>query len=297
MQNFDQAQRLREAVVFKKNIDRQDKPNNSSTRVICISSGKGGVGKSNFTINLAIALQSQGKKVIVIDADLGLANVEILLGIMPKFTLLDVISKNTSIKDVITRGPMEIGIISGGSGIQSMAELSLYDMNKLLNEINALKDMADFILIDTGSGISKSVTAFIEASEELIVITTCEPPAIADAYALIKIMSGIDKQKKISLVANRAEDTKEAENVYMKLSSVSKKFLDMNIDYLGEILDDDNVTKSVKKQVPFYMNNPKSKASQGIQNISERLLDMPVSQKGFNSFMKKLKGLFAGGGA
>ena len=297
MQNFDQAQRLREAVVFKKNIDRQDKPNNSSTRVICISSGKGGVGKSNFTINLAIALQSQGKKVIVIDADLGLANVEILLGIMPKFTLLDVISKNTSIKDVITRGPMEIGIISGGSGIQSMAELSLYDMNKLLNEINALKDMADFILIDTGAGISKSVTAFIEASEELRVITTCEPPAIADAYALIKIMSGIDKQKKISLVANRAEDTKEAENVFMKLSSVSKKFLDMNIDYLGEILDDDNVTKSVKKQVPFYMNNPKSKASQGIQNISERLLDMPVSQKGFNSFMKKLKGLFAGGGA
>ena len=255
------------------------------------------MGKSNFTINLAIALQSQGKKVIVIDADLGLANVEILLGIMPKFTLLDVISKNTSIKDVITRGPMEIGIISGGSGIQSMAELSLYDMNKLLNEINALKDMADFILIDTGAGISKSVTAFIEASEELIVITTCEPPAIADAYALIKIMSGIDKQKKISLVANRAEDTKEAENVFMKLSSVSKKFLDMNIDYLGEILDDDNVTKSVKKQVPFYMNNPKSKASQGIQNISERLLDMPVSQKGFNSFMKKLKGLFAGGGA
>ena len=297
MQNFDQAQRLREAVVFKKNMDRQDKPNNSSTRVICISSGKGGVGKSNFTINLAIALQSQGKKVIVIDADLGLANVEILLGIMPKFTLLDVISKNTSIKDVITRGPMEIGIISGGSGIQSMAELSLYDMNKLLNEINALKDMADFILIDTGAGISKSVTAFIEASEELIVITTCEPPAIADAYALIKIMSSIDKQKKISLVANRAEDIKEAENVFMKLSSVSKKFLDMNIEFLGEILDDDSVTKSVKKQVPFYMNNPKSKASQGIQNISERLLDMPVSQKGFNSFMKKLKGLFAGGGA
>ena len=138
MQNFDQAQRLREAVVFKKNTDKQDKLNNSSTRVICVSSGKGGVGKSNFTINLAIALQSQGKKVIVIDADLGLANVEILLGIMPKFTLLDVISKNTSIKDVITRGPMEIGIISGGSGIQSMAELSLYDMNKLLNEINAL---------------------------------------------------------------------------------------------------------------------------------------------------------------
>lgn len=297
MQNFDQAQRLREAVVFKKNTDKQDKLNNSSTRVICVSSGKGGVGKSNFTINLAIALQSQGKKVIVIDADLGLANVEILLGIMPKFTLLDVISKNTSIKDVITRGPMEIGIISGGSGIQSMAELSLYDMNKLLNEINALKDMADFILIDTGAGISKSVTAFIEASEELIVITTCEPPAIADAYALIKIMSSIDKQKKISLVANRAEDIKEAENVFMKLSSVSKKFLDMNIEFLGEILDDDSVTKSVKKQVPFYMNNPKSKASQGIQNISERLLDMPVSQKGFNSFMKKLKGLFAGGGA
>lgn len=297
MQNFDQAQRLREAVVFKKNSERNEKINNSSTRVICISSGKGGVGKSNFTINLAIALQSQGKKVIVIDADLGLANVEILLGIMPKFTLLDVITKNTSIKNVITKGPMGIGIISGGSGIQSMAELSFYDMNKLLNEINGLKDMADYILIDTGAGISKSVTAFIEASEELIVITTCEPLAIADAYALIKIISNIDKQKKISLVSNRADDINEAENVYMKLSSVSKKFLDMNIEYLGGILDDDNVTKSVKKQVPFYLNNPKAKASQGIHSISEKLLDMPVSQKGFNSFIKKLKGLFVGGGA
>ncbi len=295
MQNFDQAQRLREAVVFKKNTEHKDNIDSSNTRVICISSGKGGVGKSNFTINLAIALQSQGKKVIVIDADLGLANVEILLGIMPKYTLLDVISKNKNIRDVITRGPMEIGIISGGSGIQSMAELSFYDMNKLLNEINDLKNMADYILIDTGAGISKSVTAFIEASEELIVITTCEPPAIADAYALIKIISSIDKNKKISLVPNRAEDLKEAENVYLKLSSVSKKFLDANIEYLGEILDDDNVAKSVKRQIPFFMNNPKSKASQGIQNISERLLDRPVSQKGFNSFMKKLKGLFGGG--
>ncbi len=297
MQNYDQAQRLREAVVFKKSTENKERANNSATRVICVSSGKGGVGKSNFTINLAIALQSQGKKVIVIDADLGLANVEILLGIMPKYTLLDVISKNTKMQDVIIRGPMDIGIISGGAGIQSMAELSFYDMNKLLNEINELKDMADFILIDTGAGISKSVTSFIEASEELIVITTCEPPAIADAYALIKIISNIDKNKKISLVANRAEDTKEAENVYMKLSTVSKKFLNINLHYLGELLDDDNVTKSVKKQIPFFMNNPKSKASMGIQTISEKLLNMPVSQKGFNSFMKKLKGLFVSGGA
>ncbi len=297
MQNFDQAQRLREAVVYKKTTDNKERSTKSATRVICVSSGKGGVGKSNFTINLAIALQSQGKKVIVIDADLGLANVEILLGIMPKFTLLDVITKNTRIQDVIIKGPMDIGIISGGAGIQSMAELSFYDMNKLLNEINELKDMSDFILIDTGAGISKSVTSFIEASEELIVITTCEPPSIADAYALIKIISNIDKTKKISLVANRAEDAKEAENVYMKLSSVSKKFLDINIQYLGDILDDDNVTKSVKKQMPFFINNPKSKASIGIQNISEKLLNMPVSQKGFNSFMKKLKGLFVGGGA
>lgn len=304
MQRFDQAQRLREAVIKKQHIndDNHRESTNSishfgkkSTRVICVSSGKGGVGKSNFTVNLALALQSQNKKTVIIDADLGLANIEILLNIMPKHSLLDIIEQNKSLTEIIEKGPMGIGIISGGSGIKAMAELSLYNMNRMLSSIQNLSEMADYILIDTGAGISDAVTSFIEASNELIVITTCEPPAIADAYALIKVIAAKDRSKKISLVVNRAQDLNESQSVYLKLRAVAKKFLNLDINYLGEILDDDYVSKSVKQQIPFYIKYPKSKAALCIKNISYKIMEMPDQDRVFPTFINKLKGIFLGG--
>ncbi len=304
MQRFDQAQRLREAVIKKQDINENypaDYSNQSnmkskaSTRVICISSGKGGVGKSNFTVNLALALQSQNKKVVIIDADLGLANVEILLNIMPKYSLLDIIEQNKHITQIIEKGPLDIGVISGGSGIQAMSELSLYNVNRLLHSIQNLSEIADYILIDTGAGISESVTSFIEASNELIVITTCEPPAIADAYALIKVIAGKDRSKKISLVVNRAQDLNESQSVYLKLRAVSKKFLNLDINYIGEIIEDDHVSKSVKQQVPFFLKYPKSKAAICIKNISYKIMEMPDQDRVFPAFINRLKGIFLGG--
>ena len=296
MQRFDQAHRLREAIIKKEKIEPERVIAIDGPQVICVSSGKGGVGKSNFTINLAIALQSSGKRVIVIDADLGLANVEILLGLMPKYSLLDIIKQDIDIKEIIAQGPLGIGIISGGSGIQEMTDLSLYDMNLMLNGINKLKEMADYILIDTGAGISKSVTSFIEASKELIVVTTCEPTSIADAYALIKIISLNEKDKKINIVVNRAENITEAKNVFLKLEMVSKKFLDLNLNFLGSILDDPAVPKAVKSQKPFITDYPKSNAAICIRNISSKITDTPVEDTGFTGFMSKLKGIFASGG-
>lgn len=297
MQRFDQAHRLREAIIKKDKVEREvNLSTGEGPKVICVSSGKGGVGKSNFTINLAIALQSSGKRVIVIDADLGLANVEILLGLVPKHSLLDIIKKDIEIEEIITKGPLGLGIISGGSGIQEMADFSLYNMNLMLNGINKLKEMADYILIDTGAGISKSVTSFIEASKELIVITTCEPTSIADAYALIKVISLTERDKKINVVVNRAESLAEAKNVFMKLEMVSKKFLDIELNFLGEILDDYSVSKSVRNQNPFLLEFPRSNASMCIRKISAKITDAPVDNTGFTGFMSKLKGIFASGG-
>lgn len=290
MTGQDQAHNLRDAIMKKGSLDR-------NPRVICVSSGKGGVGKSNFTINLAMAIQKRGKNVVVIDADIGLANIEILLGIMPKNSLFDVINHDLSIEDVITPIPGNIGVISGGSGLSELSELSVYDVNKLLTGILQLRDVADYILVDTGAGISKSVTSFIEMTNELIVITTPEPPAIADAYALIKSLSSKQGDRKFGIVVNRVFNEQEGETVFLKISSVAKKFLDKELDYLGCIYSDDNVSKAVRSQKPFYIAYPKTKATMSIDLITAKIMNIEIEKsKGFNSFMERLKGVFFIGG-
>lgn len=299
MIGFDQAHRLRDAMLKKKDsVSKQELPlkeDGDGPIVICVSSGKGGVGKSNFTINTALAIRAIGKRVIVIDADLGLANVEILMGIRPRYTLMDVVKKHLNIEEIIEEGIGGLKIISGGSGIQMMSELSQDELDHLLSNMSRLRKYADYIFIDTGSGISKSVTSFVRAAHELIVITTPEPPAMADAYALVKILSK-EKVKKISLVVNRVLDEEEGEAVFNKLNSVSLKFLDRKLHYLGQIYNDENVSKSVRRQTPFYILAPRSKAKANIDVISQRILQMDVEEKGFSNFMHKLRGLFFNGG-
>lgn len=300
MTGRDQARALRDAVIKKESIrpyeGRQTLLDSDGPRVICVSSGKGGVGKSNFTLNTALAIKKKGKRVIVIDADLGLANIEILIGLLPKYSLLDVVEKNRSIEEVIAEGPEGIGIISGASGIQMMSELSGEQLNRLLQLFVQLKERADYLLIDTGAGISKSVISFVEAAHELIVITTPEPPAIADAYALVKVLLEKQKDKKISLVINRVSDEKEAAGVFGKLNSVSERFLNKKLDYLGYVCSDENVSKAVRSQKPFYLAYPKTRAAANIDTISMSLLEMKTEEKGFHQFMSKLKGFFFTGG-
>ncbi|OPJ57107.1 MinD/ParA family protein [Alkalithermobacter paradoxus] len=294
---MDQASKLRSAVI-KKNMYQtdisQEHTKVKEPRVMCVSSGKGGVGKTNFTLNLALALRKNGNKVVVIDADLGLANIEILLGITPKLGLLDLIKDEVDIEDIIVEGPLGVEIISGGAGISEIVDLPMDKLNKILNNIYLLKDRADFILIDTGAGISKSVMAFLSASEEIIVVITPEPTAITDGYALIKVAAREDKEKKINLVVNKSDNEDEAQSAYAKINTASNRFLGINVNYLGYVYNDRTVQDSVKKQVPFYIGAPTSNASYNIDEICSKILGTKKDKNMFNTFIRKLSNLFLG---
>lgn len=268
---------------------------NESPRVICVSSGKGGVGKTNFTLNLALALRQRGNRVLVIDADLGLANIEILLGIDIRYGFIDLVEDDIKIEDIMVDGPLGIKIISGGAGISEVADLPIYKINKILNNMVYLKEYVDFILVDTGAGISKSVMSFVLAAQEVIVVTTPEPTSIADAYALIKVITKKTTDKAINMVINRVDNKKEAEMTFKKMEIVSKRFLNKPINYMGYISDDKNVRNSVKKQVPFVLNSPNCLASKNIENICDSLLGNIENKNKFNNFINRLSNLFLGG--
>lgn len=294
---MDQASKLRSAVIKKSDFEKSFNDSESLTRVICVTSGKGGVGKTNFTLNLALALRENDKKVVIIDADLGLANIEILLGIKPKYGLLDLIKEEVDIEDIVSNGPSGIKIISGGSGIAQLANVSLSGINKILNGIYELKDKADYILIDTGAGISDSIFTFIKASQEIIVVTNPEPTSIADAYAMIKRISMESKDKDINLIVNRAESSEEASGTFKRLKLVGEKFLNLQINYLGYILNDRSVQLSVKSQQPFFIKYPKTVATKNIIDITNKVLNYNetiIEEPKFEGFMKKLSNIFLG---
>ena len=272
----DQAQKLRDVISKSKETKTDNEP-----KIICISSGKGGVGKSNFTTNTALELIKRGKKVIIIDADLGLANVEILLGVVSKKNFSDLINSGANIKDIITMTSNGIGLISGGSGILELADLSNDKLEIVLQSISQLNDMADYILIDTGAGISNVVTAFAKLAHEVVVITTCEPTSVADAYALIK-----------SLVINRAENIREAQGVFDNINTVSSNFIKKDLNFLGFIYDDVSVSKAVKRQKAFIEMSPGSNASKCIASICDKLIDKKSDTQNFKNLVDRFKNLF-----
>lgn len=279
----DQAQNLRDAIERKK----------TEPKVFCISSGKGGVGKSNFALNLGIELDNRGKKVVIIDADIGLANLEILLGIVSKYSLLDIIKRDMKLEEIITNGPGELKFISGGSGISELADIESDKLDKFISSISSLEKIADIILIDTGAGISQVVTSFAKIAHEMIIVTTTEPTAIADAYALIKVLTNKNINKKINIVINRADTEKEAKEIYSNLEAVSNKFLNTKLENLGYVLNDKNVAKAVKIRKPFITEMSSSKASKCIRKISSKILDQTQKTDGnLTGFISKFKTLF-----
>lgn len=278
----DQAQNLREAINRK----------NKGPKVFCVSSGKGGVGKSNFTLNLGISLCDEGKKVVIIDADIGLANLEILIGVVSKYNLLDILERNMSIEEILIDGPNGIKFISGGSGITQLANVDKLKLDKFIQSISRLGDIADYILIDTGAGISDLLTSFSSISDEVMIVTTCEPTAIADAYALIKVLVSRNINKKINIVINKADNKPEADSVFKNLSTVSKKFVNVDLSYLGYINNDSAVAKAVKVQKPFIKYNENSRASKSIRRITSALLNEQEKNRDFGGFLTRLKNLF-----
>ncbi len=270
----DQAEMLRKIVNMKTGNHTNDMPAENSekkARVITVTSGKGGVGKTNITVNLALALSRMGLKVVILDVDFGLANIDVLFGIVPKYTLLDLMHEEKSIFEVLTDGPENIKFLSGGSGVEELLRLDRKKLKKFISSIGLLDKLFDVIIIDTGAGLSPNVMSFIMAADEVILVTTPEPTAITDAYALVKMVSRRNRKKKIDILVNKAESIREANDIANKLCIVSEKFLSFKLLKLGYILYDENVTKSVKMQKPFSMVNPKCQAAKNITEIAEKL--------------------------
>ncbi|HPT91461.1 MAG TPA: MinD/ParA family protein [Acetivibrio sp.] len=301
---IDQAEKLRQIINNLKERHAAGQENILSTgektaKVITVTSGKGGVGKTNVTVNLAIALSEMGKRVAILDADFGLANIDVMLGIIPKLTLVDVIYNNRSILEVLTDGPKNIKFISGGSGVEDLVKLDDEQLERFISNISLLDKLADIVLIDTGAGLSESVMSFVMAANEVILVTTPEPTSITDAYALIKVVSHRDRSKNIRVVVNRAESANEASDILNKLSFVTGKFLTIDLHPLGFIPHDEQVIKAVKMQQPFILSYPKSQASKQIMEMSRKLLDDSTEgtvskEKGIRSFVQRLVNLMNG---
>lgn len=271
---MDQATRLREMVQKKESIP-------GGSRVIAVTSGKGGVGKTSFSVNLAIDIASTGKKVVVFDADFGLANVEVMLGIRPRYNLLDVIHNNMTINDIITVGPGNIGFISGGSGVAELAALDNNSIRMLINELSRLDSMYDVVIIDTGAGITDSVMEFVMMSPEVVLVVTPEPTSITDAYSLLKVLRRKDGfnplYKTINVVANRVETDREGVEIFSKINTVSSKYLNTKLNYLGSINQDRNVSMAVIEQKPIVMAYPNSQAAKNIESIACKVMNVETA--------------------
>lgn len=242
------------------------------TRIFAVTSGKGGVGKTNLTINLALALMKLGQRVTVLDADLGLANVDVVLGLKAEHNLSHLINGGKSIKDIISVGPNGLQVIAGGSGMQDLANLSRKRIQKFINTLSELEGMADILIIDTGAGLARNVMSFVLAADEVIVICTPEPTAITDAYGLVKTLYQQKPDSKVHLVVNRVENAEEANETANKFTVVAQRFLQFPVATLGYVLDDSCVSKAVKTQEPFFLKYPKSKASQCLERLASQLL-------------------------
>ncbi len=265
---MDQAENLRNIVKM------QNQKEISNARVISVTSGKGGVGKSSTSINLALNFQKKGKKVVILDADFGLANVEVMFGVIPKYNLSDLLFKGKELRDIITEGPNGVGFISGGSGIAKLTNMDKGQVRMLVRKLAELDEIADVILIDTGAGISPSVMEFLLASPETILVTTPEPTSITDSYALLKALGmneDFDTSRKIKLLANKVYDEEEGRNLYEKLSIVVSKFLGIDLEYLGYVPDDPNIRRAIMKQKPVSIIYPNSMAAKRYQAVVERL--------------------------
>ncbi len=266
---MDQAERLR---IIKAN--QQIKP---MARVITVTSGKGGVGKSNTAINLAIQFKKMGKRVIILDADFGLANIEIMFGAVPKHNLCDLIYQGKNIKDIITWGPMDVGFISGGSGIAGMSNLSRDYLNYIIHNLVQLDSLADVIIVDTGAGISDAVLEFLVASGEILLITTPEPTSITDSYSLLKALSRHPRYQSetttIKMIANRVSKDEEGQILYNKLNAVVSRYLKIPFEFLGSIPQDDKLQQAVMQQTPVSLQNPNAKSSVAYERIAEKLMD------------------------
>lgn len=289
---MDQAFELR-SIMSKKQAEGP-KPPQTTSRVITVTSGKGGVGKTNLTVNLAVWLARQNQRVVIIDADFGLANIEVLFNIWPKYSFADVIQGTRTIPDVLTEAPYGIKLLSGGTGFKDLANITDRQLSQVVNSFTYLDEISDIILIDTGAGISKTVTTFVQASSEAIIITTPEPTSISDSYTLIKtVCTGGGYAPEFRVVLNKVDNEREGFAVYERLRGVTEKFLQKTPKYLGSIVYDNDLVKAVKSQKPAIISHPNCQYSRGIGTLGKRMIDVEkegtaVERTGIIAFMKRI---------
>jgi len=296
----DQAEKLREIMKRKKDGAAPPKTSSSSktasiksvdkARVITVTSGKGGVGKTNLSVNMALAFARLGKKVVVMDADLGLANVNVMLNMIPKYNLYHVIKKQKTIREILVETEYGISIVAGASGFSQIANMGEEDRKLFISELDSLSN-ADIIIIDTSAGVSSNVLDFIAAADDAVIITTPEPTAITDAYGIIKIIATEydSVNMGLKLVVNRAKGAAQAKGVADRMINIAGQFLNLKLDYLGFIYDDISVSHAVLRQKPFMVVDPKCKASICVQHIVDRMdRNKPVDSAGFGGMLKRL---------
>lgn len=286
---MDQAEQLRRIIKAESVVLTRPQ-----ARVITVTSGKGGVGKSNTAINLAIQFRKRNKRVVILDADFGLANIEIMFGAVPKYNLRDLIYQGKSIKEIITWGPMDVGFISGGSGISGLSNLSRDSLVYIIQKIAELDSIADVIIIDTGAGVSDAVMEFLVASGEILLVVTPEPTSITDAYSLLKVLGKHYKFSSeitsVKMVANKVKSAKEGEMIFDKLNSVISHYLTIPVTYLGSVPEDSQLVKAVMQQQPVSLKEPQSKSAAAYEVITANLMgeeETQASEKGMKSFLTR----------
>lgn len=247
-------------------------------KVVAVTGGKGGVGKTNLSVNLSVALAEMQRRVVLMDADLGLANVDILLGLQARFTLADVLSGERKIRDILLTGPSGLKVVPASSGVQQMVQLSPQEHAAIIHSFSELNDQLDVLVIDTAAGISDTVVSFVRAAQEVVVVVCDEPSSITDAYALIKVLNTNHDVFRFRVVANMTRTTQEGISLFNKLNGVCDRFLDVSLQYLGPIPFDENVRKAVQKRKALLEFAPRCKASQAIRVVAQKVDALPTSQ-------------------
>jgi len=256
--------------------------------VLAVTSGKGGVGKSNISANLAICLAAAGKKVALVDADLGLGNLDVVLNINSKYNISHLINGSKTVEEIIQVGPEGVEVICGASGLDTIAELGQFQRQRLLSELEKLQDNYDVIIIDTGAGISKSVLSFCLSSDHVLVISTPEPTSITDAYAMIKVLTTQKFAGRLSLLINMASSKAEGKQVYRQIASVAKRFLSTYVYEAGVILKDERLCESVKVRKAVVLNYPHSQITRSIAALATKLSRGNSLNSGEAGFFKRV---------
>lgn len=295
---FDQASKLRKMFPDSGEEEKkgEDKNSRHRSRVVSIASGKGGVGKTNITVNLGLALQKLDKDVLILDADMGMANVDVVMGMTARYHLGHVLKDKCSIEDALLQGPSGITVLPGASGVDDFTDIDIDEVKKLLELSAAIEEEFDFIIMDIGAGAHRGVVNFIRAADEIMVVLTPEPTSVMDAYSLLKILSDYALSSRLNLVVNQVENRREGEDVTERMENAIRKYLEIDVDNSALIPYDSALRKSVKKQNPMMEIYPNSKAGKAFSQLAEIMAFGAEKEKsrGMKGFVYRMLGFFRG---